>query len=281
MDQTNEWRDAAEKEEKRMTKRLGEWAGKNALKKYRALYRILATVVCLSVITVMLLTVSYLPAFGDPSNPAYNEVPERYIEQGMAETGATNFVAGMILDYRAFDTLGESNVLFIAVCSVLILLRADKTKGKVNIAEMDKPAKEQIDDTILKGSAAILVPIGMIYGIYVILNGHLSAGGGFSGGAIVGAALILYVSAFGEEKASKFFTYGTYKWVSFVALMTYACLKSYSFFTGANHIESGISLGIPGAILSSGLILPLNVCVGCVVACTMYAFYSLFRKGGI
>ena len=161
------------------------------------------------------------------------------------------------------------------------MLRADKTKGKVNIAEMDKPAKEQIDDTILKGSAAILVPIGMIYGIYVILNGHLSAGGGFSGGAIVGAALILYVSAFGEEKASKFFTYGTYKWVSFVALMTYACLKSYSFFTGANHIESGISLGIPGVILSSGLILPLNVCVGCVVACTMYAFYSLFRKGGI
>ena len=60
----------------------------------------------------------------------------------------------------------------------------------------------------------------------------------------------------------------------------YCLAKSYSFFTGANHLESGISLGVPGAILSSGLILPLNICVGLVVACTMYAFYTLFRKGG-
>ena len=36
-----------------------------------------------------------------------------------------------------------------------------------------------------------------------------------------------------------------------------------------------------GAILSSGLILPLNICVGLVVACTMYAYYTLFRKGGM
>ena len=34
------------------------------------------------------------------------------------------------------------------------------------------------------------------------------------------------------------------------------------------------------AIISSGLIFPLNICVGLVVACTMYAFYTLFRKGG-
>ena len=48
---------------------------------------------------------------------------------------------------------------------------------------------------------------------------------------------------------------------------------------GANHLESGIPLGTPGAILSSGLILVLNICVGLVVTCTMYAFYALFRKG--
>lgn len=49
---------------------------------------------------------------------------------------------------------------------------------------------------------------------------------------------------------------------------------------GANHLPSGIPLGTPGAILSSGLILVLNICVGLVVTCTMYAFYALFRKGG-
>ena len=64
--------------------------------------------------------------------------------------------------------------------------------------------------------------------------------------------------------------------------MTFYCLaKSYSFFTGANHIPGGVPLGTPGAILSSGFILPLNICVGLIVMCTMYVFYTLFRKGGM
>lgn len=72
----------------------------------------------------------------------------------------------------------------------------------------------------------------------------------------------------------------TYKWICFGALTCYCLAKSYSFYMGANHLESGIPLGTPGAILSSGLILVLNICVGLVVTCTMYAFYALFRKGG-
>ena len=99
-------------------------------------------------------------------------------------------------------------------------------------------------------------------------------------GAIIGAGLILYANAFGFEKLNRFFTEKTYKWVSFSALTFYCVAKSYSFFTGANHLESGISLGTAGDIVSAGLILPLNICVGLVVACTTYAFYSLFRKGG-
>ncbi len=63
------------------------------------------------------------------------------------------------------------------------------------------------------------------------------------------------------------------------ALGCYCLAKSYSFYTGANHIESMIPLGRPGAILSSGLILILNICVGIVVAGTMYTFYVMFRKG--
>ena len=107
-----------------------------------------------------------------------------------------------------------------------------------------------------------------------------SARGGFSGGAILGGAMILYVRAFGVEKMEKIFTFCTYKWITFGALTTYTLLKTWSFYTGANGLESGIPLGKPGAILSGGLILPLNICVGLVVACTMYAFYSLFSKGG-
>ena len=120
-----------------------------------------------------------------------------------------------------------------------------------------------------------------MFGIYVILNGHLSPGGGFSGGAIIGAGLILYVNAFGFEKAKRIMNRKNYAVISVVPLLFYALAKGYSFYTGANHLESGIPKGTPGAILSAGLIMPLNVCVGIVVACTMYNFYTLFRKGGM
>jgi multicomponent Na+:H+ antiporter subunit B len=93
--------------------------------------------------------------------------------------------------------------------------------------------------------------------------------------------LILSLSAFGAAKTSRFFDDRTYKWITFISLSFYALAKGFSFFTGANHIETHIPLGTPGAILSSGFILPLNICVGMVVACTVYGFYTLFSKGKI
>ncbi len=249
---------------------------------FQRFYRAAALICCLLLITILLVEVSYLPPVGSDHNPTNNEVAAKYIEDGLQDTGAVNIVTGMILDYRAFDTFGESNVLFIATCTVLILLRNDKKKGRESAEEEEKRDSfyEPKNDTILQGIASVLVPIIIIFGIYVILNGHLSPGGGFSGGAIIGAGLILYLNAFGFKKTERFFTEKTYKWVSFSALTFYCLAKSYSFYTGAHHLESGIPLGTPGAILSSGLILPLNICVGLVVACTMYAFFALFRKGG-
>ena len=249
---------------------------------FRRFYKVASVLCCFALLLMLLTAVSYLPPVGAPDNPSSNEVPSKYIEDGLQDTGAVNIVTGMILDYRAFDTFGESNVLFIATCTVLILLRSDEKKNKLQ-AELEQRREQHYepkDDCILQKVTFYLFPIIVIYGIYVILNGHISPGGGFSGGAIIGAGLILYANAFGFTKFNRFFTEKTYKWVSFGALSFYCLAKSYSFFTGANHLESGIPLGEPGAILSSGLILPLNICVGMVVACTMYAFYTLFRKEG-
>lgn len=251
-------------------------------KRFFRFYKIAEILCCAALITILLVAVSYLPPVGNADNPVNNEVSQKYIEDGMQDTGAVNIVAGMILDYRAFDTFGESNVLFIATCTVLILLRNDKKKGK-STAEAEERRESYYEpkaDSILQKITFILFPIIVIFGIYDILNGHLSPGGGFSGGAIIGAGLILYLNAYGFEKTEKFFTEKTYKWISFGALSFYCLAKSYSFFTGANHLNSIVSPGIPGSILSGGLILPLNICVGLVVACTMYAFYALFRKGG-
>ncbi len=249
------------------------------VKIFRKIYKIFSILFCVFLVAMLLEAVSELPTFGEAENPVNNEVAERYIEKGLQETGAVNIVTGMILDYRAFDTLGESHVLFIATCTVLILLRVDKKGGQENI-EADDRHYEPKDDVILQTVARLLVPPIFIFGIYVILAGHLGPGGGFSGGAVIGAGLILYQNAFGFTKTERFFTAKTYRIMSFGALACYSIAKSYSFYTGANHIESVIPLGNPGAILSSGLILLLNICVGIVVAGTMYTFYAMFRRGG-
>lgn len=247
-------------------------------------YSFISAFLCVVLICTLLWMVQYLPEFGNADNPVNNEVSERYIESGIEETGATNFVTGMILDYRAFDTFGESCVLFIATICVQILLRLDDDSDNPDTLAQKKKAEkdnkyEPKDDVILQKISCLLIPLIFIFGIYIILNGHLSPGGGFSGGAVMGAGLILYQNAFGYTRARKFFNKKTFRIISLSALIFYCVAKSYSFFTGANHLESHIPLGTPGAILSSGLILPLNICVGLVVACTMYAFYTLFRKG--
>ena len=241
---------------------------------FTKLYRVLSIISCILLVCVLLVSVSRLPTFGDPNNPVNNEVADRYIENGLQETGSVNIVTGMILDYRAFDTLGESHVLFIATITVLILLRNDKkTQELGNKYETKK-------DIILQMTAKVIIPPIILFGIYVVLAGHLGPGGGFSGGAIIGAGLILYANAFGSKAINRFFNQKTYQITSISALATYAMSKCYSFYTGANHIESIIPLGTPGALISSGLILILNICVGIVVAGTMYTFYVMFKKGG-
>ncbi|NCC16138.1 MAG: hypothetical protein EOM28_07270 [Clostridia bacterium] len=254
------------------------------VKENKKLYGILSIGISVLFIAIMLSVVNSLPEYGNAHNPANNEVMERYLESGIEETGAINFVAGMILDYRAFDTFGESNVLFLAVMCVVLLLKKDKN----NYSEQEEQEIQEDDyfDTnekhpILQIGAKLITPLVILYGIYVILNGHLSPGGGFSGGTIIGAGLILYASAYGQKKMQSFFTFRTFTKICVSGLLTYCACKSYSFFTGANHVGYEIPKGIAGNILSSGFILPLNICVGLIVACTMYGFYALFTKGDI
>ena len=277
-----EWNRRKEKADT-MLSQYEEWPETKGVHYFRKIYKLVAGVICIAIITLLLITAAQLPSHGSTDNPASNEVAERYIEQGMEETGAVNIVAGMILDYRAFDTLGESHVLFLGVCCVMILLRLDGTESEAvkKEAESNDRIYEPKNDAILQAVARVLVPVIILFGIYVVFNGHISPGGGFSGGAIIGAGLILYLNAYGFKMTGRFFTMKTFSTISVTALGFYALSKTYSFFTGANHLDSIISTGTPGDLFSAGLILPLNICVGMVVACTMYSLYTLFRKGGI
>ena len=260
--------------EKSIAERYVAWHDKSGYKTFKGAYAVLSVLIATCIIAALLLTVSYLPPYGEASNPVNNEVTERYIEKGMEETGAVNVVAGVILDYRAFDTFGESCVLFVASCSVMMLMKKAKKGKEEQIQENYNPKR----DPIVKCIAMVMVPFNLMLGIYVVLNGHLSPGGGFSGGAIMGASLILFSSAFGYRKLRTIITEKLIKIVTFVSLTFYAFAKGYSFFTGANHLHSIISPGVPGRIISAGLILPLNIAVGFVVTMTMYSFYALFTK---
>jgi len=246
-------------------------------KVFDTIYPALAVLLSTAIILIFLMAVKEMPAFGSADTPANSsQVIERYIEKGLTETGAVNIVAGVILDYRAFDTLGESHVLFTATIAVFILMLLTKEK--------EEKKNERLilqKDSILSQTARVLIPLIMMFGVYIILNGHLGPGGGFSGGAVIGGGLILYSLAFGEERLHRVLNMKTYRIIVLVALLFYGLSKCYSFFCGANGLHTIFTTGIPGMILSAGLILPLNIAVGLVVACTMYGFYAIFTRGRI
>lgn len=238
-------------------------------------YRIFSVLFCIVLAGVLVGTMYFMPTFADEKTPADNEVSHHYVEQGRDQTGAVNTVAGMILDYRAFDTLGESFVLFTATCAVMMLMQKHKHQVQPETGFTYQT------DPIAVLIAKILIPIIFVLGAYILVNGHLSPGGGFSGGAVLGAGCILYVMTFGEERACRVLSNRVIRTVTIVSLSFYCLAKSYSFFTGNafNGVESVIGPGTPGDLLSGGLILPLNVAVGLVVCCTMYSFYMLFKRG--
>lgn len=70
---------------------------------------------------VLVVSVFYMPA-GD-SSYTVTDATTTYLSEGSETTGATNIVAAIITDYRAFDTLGETLVLFAAILAVVTVLK--------------------------------------------------------------------------------------------------------------------------------------------------------------
>lgn len=269
-----------EQEMEMLREKIYDEARNPMLRLFQSIYRIMGIVCCISIIFLLITAVSYLPQTGHAGNPDDNAVSRVYLENGIQDTGAVNSVAGMILSYRAFDTFGETNVLFVATCCVMILLMISEERLHTSEIGNDR-FYEPKNDLILQKAAWVLVPVIFLFGICIMFNGHLSPGGGFSGGAVLGAGLILYVAAFGFEKTERFFNETIYRIIKVGALTLYGLMITYYFVMGANGLENHIPLGIPGNLLSAGLILPIDLLVGMEVACTMYAFYALFRRGGL
>ncbi|OAA30678.1 hypothetical protein AT15_09620 [Kosmotoga arenicorallina S304] len=80
--------------------------------------------------TIMIIPLfSALPEFGKP----LLEVSEKYLSEGSADTGSANLVTSVILDYRAYDTLGEATVIFVSILGAVTLLsKRKKHEGDSN-----------------------------------------------------------------------------------------------------------------------------------------------------
>lgn len=104
------------------------------------------------------------------------------------ETGATNAVAGIYLNYRVFDTLFEALMLMVSVMEVINVSWTNRHEEQYQF-ERDELNRKNNSEIVIR-MVGVIYPFVVLIGLYVILNGHVSPGGGFQGGAILATALI-------------------------------------------------------------------------------------------
>ncbi len=80
-------------------------------------------------VVVLFATAGGLPVLFDKNSPAAVNVSPRYIEESHRETGSPNFVTAVLADYRGYDTLGETTVIFTAGVAAVLLLRTGRKNG--------------------------------------------------------------------------------------------------------------------------------------------------------
>lgn len=78
---------------------------------------------------ILFWTARDLPPLGDIHSPASEHVSPRYIQHGTKEAGAKNLVTNVLVDYRGYDTLGETTVIFTAGLACLLLLGLGKDES--------------------------------------------------------------------------------------------------------------------------------------------------------
>jgi len=116
-----------------------------------------------------------------------NYTARYYADHTVRDTGAANIVSAIVVTYRGLDTLGEVTVLFLTATIVGLVLASSQHRGR----RRDRPAPGELLET----GTRLLVPLILLLGIYVFVNGHLTPGGGFQGGAILASAMLLMLLA--------------------------------------------------------------------------------------
>ncbi len=264
-------------------------------------------IVCVACLGLVLAVASsHFPPWGDPHSPASTHVSPRYIEKSVEETAVPNIVTAVLADYRGYDTMFETTVIFAAGLACFMLLRRLGTgpqeqlwrhiptgvvvhvKGGVR-PWIDPRHFEPIDrhwtphDLVTLTSCRIMIPFLQLFALYVVAHGHHSPGGGFQGGVILGAALILLAISHNLRTAAERFSETTNGVLSGLGVSIYAGVGMACLVLGGAFLDykelAGL-LGVDKVHARSLGIFFVEVGVAITVMAVMYLIYRNVSSAG-
>ena len=187
-----------------------------------------------------------------------------YAEHTAEDIGAANIVTAIIVTYRGLDTLGEVTVLFLAASILGLVLAHDRRRAAV--ARDAVPVGE-----LLTTGSRILVPLIMLLGAYVFVNGHLTPGGGFQGGAILASGVLLLLLA----APGRSFGHGLMAAVESLAGVFYVGIGLLGLFLAGGFLDNRIlPIGELGALFSAGAIPVIYSLIGLKVGAELSSMLS-------
>ncbi|MCW3018649.1 MAG: Na(+) antiporter subunit [Solirubrobacterales bacterium] len=232
---------------------------------------------------VLVLGFRGLPAFGD-YHGVYGAVVNG-VE--LTERHATDMVTALNFDLRAFDTLGEEYILFAAVLAVTLLLRELRDEDEPQPPDGDGAHRFAGPSDALRAMSLVLIALLVAFGVYLVVHGALTPGGGFQGGIVLAAGPVALLVA-GRYLALKSFAPD---WaldaLEAIGAGAYAMLGLGGLVFASVYFKNFLPLGIPGHLLSAGF-MPLNsVAVGLEVTGGFLLVWTEFldqallvRRGG-
>ncbi len=213
-------------------------------------------------------------------NTELSRLGHYYAEKGPQELGAPNLVTAVVVTYRGLDTLGEVTVLFISAAGVGLLLRRTRRKEDDEDLEQGDRAEETAGahkpaSEIVETATELLLPMVILFGIYVFLNGHLSPGGGFQGGAIIASGTMFLLLALPESHISRLMI----AIIESLSGFSYVVVGVLGVLLAGGFLDNRImDLGSYGALFSAGAIPLIYVFVGLKVGFELSAVLDRFRK---
>ena len=211
-----------------------------------------------------------MPAFGDPDSPASTHVAVRYLEESGREIDIPNVVTSVLASYRGYDTFGEAVVIFTAAIGVLSLL------GLVSQSAPGRESPVQMaEHLVLRLVSELLIPLILLFALYVQFHGEYGPGGGFQAGVIFAAAFILYSMLFGLDAARRVARPQVLRVLAALGVLIYGSVGVASLLAGGTFLDYSVLSEDPVSGQHLGIIV-IELGVGITVASTMMLIFFAF-----